>query len=316
MDNETKEILSLDNIRKILMKGFYEKLCRRKITIEGVFNNIGNKMLLYDDIGNSIGLYFSGKLKEKTYIFPVDGDIITIEGYLNFGYQGETNTIENGVLNFWFNIEKILEIKESKSSKLQKLKNLISRKEKRATELSDNIKNLLQAGKKAKIIMLCSQTAEEDIKSGLAEESEYYDIIYKNVPLSKDSDSEKLNLAILEVINEGYDIIGFSRGGNDNYDIFYNEKIMEKIVYAKEFTLAGIGHSNLTCEFLDAFDYVVKTPMALGVFLRDLSLEVKKKKKESNLRRELKIAQKQKEKTYIVIIAIIVILALLLFFLF
>ena len=135
MNNEIKEILSLENIKLILMKGFNETLCKKKIVIEGVFNDFGNKILLNDNFGNSIGLFYSTKMKERTYIFPNDGDIVTIEGYLNFSHHGEPDIIEKGNLSFWFNIENILEIRESKSSKLQKLRKIISRKEKRKSEL-------------------------------------------------------------------------------------------------------------------------------------------------------------------------------------
>lgn len=315
MKNEKGNVLSLVNIREILMKGYKETLYRKKIVIEGIINSYDNKMLLTDVLGNSIGLYYSAKAKEKNCLFPKDGDKVTIEGYLNFGHEDELNVIEKGGLKFWFNIENILEIKESKSSKLQKIKKIISRKEQRYSQMINYLNYLLKSEKRAKIVILCSQTAEEDIKSGLAEESESFDIVYKNVPLSKDSDSEKLNLEILQVLNEGYDIIGFSRGGNENYDIFYNEQVIEKIVYAKEFTIAGIGHSNINCEFFDAFDYVKPTPIALGMFLRGLSLEVKNEKKLKQKEEKIKLAQQQREKTYIIIIAVMIILAVLYLFL-
>ena len=316
MNNEIKEILSLENIKLLLMKGFNETLCKKKIVIEGVFNNFENKMLLNDNFGNSIGLFYSTKMKERTYIFPNDGDIVTIEGYLNFGHHGEPDIIEKGNLSFWFNIENILEIRESKSSKLQKLRKIISRKEKRKSELEYFLKYSIKSEKKAKIIIFCSQTAEGDIKRGLEGESQFYEITYRNVPLSRDSDADKLILAILEVLNEGYDVIGFSRGGNENYDIFYNERVIEKIVCANEFTIAGIGHTNLSCEFLDAFDHHIETPIALGNYLKEISIEVKSEKIKEQEKKEIKMAQERIEKKYITIIVIIVILSLLCLFLF
>ena len=317
---DEQNIFDLELVRDTLLESYSQTFSRKYITIRGEFCKFyPNKNVLIDEQGNSIILNYSVKLKVSPVELPCDGDVITVQGFLNFGRPGKEDIIDDGSLYFWFNIDKIIHIEECRNTKIKKIQEALSYKKPKIPILDDFLYQKLSEGVKPNILILCSPTAEQDIKASLGEEEDSFLVTYKNVPLSKKSDASELFFAIDINAHDDYDVLAFSRGGLENYDIFYESSIVTSIVNIKPYTLAALGHAVSDHPFYGAFDRILQTPTSIGVYLKDLSIKVKDELKQAKLREEeqkrmqlIKTAHDKKVRTYKQIITVIFIILLIL----
>ena len=313
-------IFDLELVRDTLLESYSQTFSRKYITIRGEFCKFyPNKNLLIDEHENSIILNYSAKLKVGSVELPRDGDIITVQGFLNFGRPGKEDIIDDGSLYFWFNIDKIIHIEECQNTKIMKIQEALSCKRPKMPILDEFLYRKLSEGSKPNILILCSPTAEQDIKASLGEEEDSFLITYKNVPLSKKSDASELFYAIDINAHKDYDVLAFSRGGLENFDIFYESSIVTSIINTKPYTLAALGHAVSDHPFYGAFDRILQTPTSIGVYLKDLSIKVKDELKQAQLREEeqkrlliIKAEHDKKVKKYKWIITLILLFLIIL----
>lgn len=255
---------------KLIEEGFKKSFDGKKCHIEGFFFDES----LNDKNGNSIKLRFKHE-KHKEKLHP--GDFIVIDGYVNLDnyFNGEDkSTINNGNIRFYVRVIEVASIEHSDD--FYKIKEIANSHKKR--DVFKILKDKIISKGKAKILVIGSDNGINDIKLN-DKVSEYYKMDYEKSPVSKRTDAHTLASIIGKASASNYDAIAISRGGEDNYDIFYDEEVVEAISNSKPCTIAALGHANTQSKhesFIKAFDKSVHSPTALGDFFNKVAGRAKK----------------------------------------
>lgn len=304
------QTLTLKDVRDGLLAAYDQVFSRQKIVITGTVTQSGDYFHMTNEDGDKLKLYFADSFHLQSRNLPLDGDTVTVMGYLNAEAEKYSPALlKEGRLGFWFNVRQLLAVERCNESKRYLLEKACAHKERKTPR--EDLYHTIYGGEKPRIHVLCSSTAKEDILQGLGDCIANYDITFEIAPLSNKTDAPILAQKVREADKAGHHVAAVSRGGNEAYDIFYEEEVYTSIIGMRTATLAGLGHSTLDEPLLMMFDEVLKTPNEFGHYLKEIVIDCNSKKETERQNAEQKAKKKRRRK--IAAIAALILLAISIF---
>lgn len=305
--------LTLENVKETLMLSYKEHFKSKILRLKGEVikqDEQEKSFILTDNESNRLRVYISDEIQND---IPYAGDTVTIEGYLNPDTSNDKPVLlqYKGSLIFWFRVLKICNIERCEKSKEILLYRALQFKKNKNVLPEEYLYNIIYNGRIPKIHILCTETAQGDICQGIGNKVDSYNISYETTPLSRKQDAKILYNKLKKANEGGYDVIVLSRGGNDDYDIFYEDIVYNTIINSETYYVAGIAHTSLKGKFLDIFDRTLYTPNELGHYLKDIAERVERDKEQLRAQQNLTRTEKRLIIMFLIIFAIIAIFIIL-----